>query len=305
MSKKITPEEFLQRFKRSYPDSEIELLNYTGISNKLGIKCKKCGKTFTKTRAREFLKSFSCCGAHNETKREKLEKIYAKSKEFDFVKVIDRNYFIVHHNTCGNDLKRTFSAALDNPFACKYCETIKKSNMRPMDDVQQEINERFNNTIQILEYTGQLKQCTYKCLKCGLIFKEKQICLMQSRGCPKCDRYKSMGERFIKKLLEDNNLIFEEQIGVKELPLQKFDFCVYKDGSPQYYIEVQGEQHFEKREIFKDSLKKIQERDERKREYCRKNNIPLYELIYRKGKFLNLDILPLSSTTISAKESTP
>ena len=72
MSKKIMPEEFLQRFKRSYPDSEIELLNYSGISSKLGIRCKKCGKTFTKTRAREFLKSFSCCGAHNETKREKL-----------------------------------------------------------------------------------------------------------------------------------------------------------------------------------------------------------------------------------------
>ena len=40
MSKKITPEEFLQRFKRSYPDSEIELLNYSGISSKLGIRCK-------------------------------------------------------------------------------------------------------------------------------------------------------------------------------------------------------------------------------------------------------------------------
>lgn len=304
MSKKITEEEFLKRFGRSYPDSKIKLLDYTGISNPLRVQCEKCGKIFRKPRAREFLTSFSCCGAHNESKKEKLQKIYSKSEDFDFVKSCDRNYFIVHHKICGNDFKRTYCSALDNPFACKYCNTIKKSNLLLLEEIQKRIDERFFGSIQILEYTGQLTQCTYKCLKCGLIFKQKQTCLMQSRGCPKCDRYKSMGEKIVRKILEDSHVDFKEQVSVGDLPLQKFDFCTYLCGQPQFYIEVQGEQHFEKREIFKDSLEKIQACDQRKREYCKENKIPLYELVYRKGKILNLDILPLSSTTISAKEST-
>jgi hypothetical protein len=115
---------------------------------------------------------------------------------------------------------------------------------------------------------------------------------MASRGCPSCNRWKSKGEVFIAHYLEEKGVNFEEQVKVPELGTQKFDFGIYKDGKIECFIEVQGEQHFEKREIFRDSLEVIQARDERKRAYCKEHNIPLYELIYKKGKFLNLDILP-------------
>ena len=115
---------------------------------------------------------------------------------------------------------------------------------------------------------------------------------MQSRGCPKCDRNQSMGEKKIRKILEEHQICFKEQVNVPELPLQKFDFGVYENDEIQYFIEVQGEQHREERVIFKDGLEKIQERDKRKRDYCSNHNIPLYEIIYQKGKLLNLDILP-------------
>ena len=41
MSKKITQQEFLSRFYRNYPNAEIQLINYTAISNPLEIECKK------------------------------------------------------------------------------------------------------------------------------------------------------------------------------------------------------------------------------------------------------------------------
>lgn len=291
MSKKITQDEFLQRYYRNFPEADITLLDYTAISNPLHLKCNRCGKIHYKTRARDFLNGSGCCITQIK-KIEKLKQIYSQSKNFEFVKQIDKDHFIVHCNTCGNDLIRVIQNSLDNPFACKYCDSVKVNNLMSIKEVQEKIDERFFGTIQILDYNGQLKKNHYKCLKCGLIFTQQQTCLMQSRGCPKCDRYKSLGEKQIQKILIENNIDFKEQVKVQDLPLQSFDFGVYEFGKLKYFIEVQGEQHREKREIFRDSLKKIQERDQRKRDYCNKNNIPLYELIYQKGKILNLDILP-------------
>ena len=292
MSKKITKEEFLTRFNRNYPEAKINLINYTAISNSIDGYCELCGKSFHYPRARNLLNNFNCCGRDNKSKLDILMNLYKQNNDFDFVKKVDKDHFIVRHNVCGNEIKRVISNSLDNPFACKYCDTSKTSNMLSISEVQEKIDSQFGGTIKILDYNGQLKKNHYKCLKCGLIFTQQQTSLMMSRGCPKCDRTKSLGERFIRNYLEERNLDFKEQVQVKELPLQRFDFCVYKNNSPAYYIEVQGEQHFEKREIFRDSLEKIQERDERKRKYCREYDIPLYELIYKKGKFKNLDILP-------------
>lgn len=305
MSKKITQEEFLTRFYRNYPDSRIEILEYTAISNTAKIKC-QCGKIFFQARARDFLNSFSCCGSEpNLTKIEKLKRFYEDSDEFDFVKQIDKDHYIVHHKKCHQDLTRVIASSLDNPFACRICGTHRDSQRLDISSVQKEIDKRFNGEIQILDYAGQLKKNHYKCLKCGLIFIQQQTCLMNSRGCPKCDRYQSNGEKQVRAFLKANGINFKEQVGVEQLPLQHFDFAVYNNKNELlYYIEVQGEQHREPREIFRDGLQKIQERDVRKRKYCLDNNIPLYEIIYQKGKLLNLDIIPIGSTTISAKEST-
>lgn len=305
MSKKITQQEFLSRFYRNYPEAEIEVIEYTAISNPAQIRC-CCGKVYSRNRAREFLNLFSCCGSNpNLTKLEKLKALYKDSDEFEFVKQTDKDHYIVHHKKCGQDLERVTSNSLDNPFACRICGTHRNAQKLDIGLVQERLDERFGGEIQILDYAGQLEKNHYKCLKCGLIFAQGQTSLMQSRGCPKCDRFQSNGEKQIRLLLQKHGTHFREQVAVDELPLQHFDFGVYDSaGKLLYYIEVQGEQHREQREIFRDGLEKIQERDERKRKYCLSNGIPLYEIIYQKGKLLNLDILPIGSTTISAKEST-
>lgn len=305
MSKKITKEDFLSRFYAIYPEAKIELLDYSSISNSLTIRCDCCGKEQHKRRAREFLNGFSCCGSHPEiTKIEKLKQIYKKNEDFDFIKQTDKGHFIVRHKVCGQDLIRVISNSLDNPFACKYCGARSKSQLASIQDVQKTLDELFRGSIQALDYGGAICRNHYKCLRCGLIFTQKHFCLLQSRGCPKCNRYKSKGKVFVAKLLEQNGVEFQEQAKVPELPLQSFDFCVYQNGEVAYYIEVQGEQHYDKVDIFRDSLDKIIERDKRKQKYCQEKGIPLYELVYLKGKIRNLDILPLDTTTISGREST-
>jgi predicted nucleic acid-binding Zn-ribbon protein len=292
MSKKITKEEFISRFKKVHPDAEFEVVEYTAISNKCTIKCLKCGREYTKTRARDFLNRSFCREEDFDRFKVALRRLEETNGEYVFIKK-HNNFLTIRHTKCGLEQQRAVQAVLDNPCSCEYCNTISTSQMLPIEEVQKRLDEQFNGEIKILEYSGQLEKNKYKCLKCGLIFTQQHTCLTQSRGCPKCDKNKSNGEKYIAKLLEQKGIKFEEQVGVADLPLQHFDFGIYDENdSLLYFIEVQGEQHREEREIFRDSLAKIQERDERKRKYCKENNIPLYELIYQKGKFKNLDILP-------------
>lgn len=296
MSKKITKELFLQRFYEANPNAEIEVLEYTAISNPGKVKCLRCGKEHTKNNCNYFISNYKCCDNHSEkTKYEILVERYSKNKDYTLVKKLDskKNTIIVRHNVCGNEFERSVQSAMGNLESCPYCNTTKFKNMLPKEEIQKRIDDAFSGEIQILDYNGQLEKNHYKCLKCGLIFKTDQISLMASRGCPKCDRNKSRGEIKMAQYLEEKGLTFKEQVSVLELPLQHFDFCVYdKNNKVLCYIEVNGEQHYFERTIFSDGLKKIQERDERKRQYCKKYNIPLYEIKWFKGQFKNLDILP-------------
>lgn len=293
MSKKITKEIFLERFKKSFPECEIEVLEYSAITNPVKVKCLRCGKEHSNKVASNLLKNYKCCIEYNKTKYDRLVNIYKEMPDYHLIKKLDKDNVLVHCDRCGNDISRNIQSCLASPKACKYCETSKKANSLTLEEAQSRIDEAFYGTIKLLTYKGQQENNTYKCLKCGLIFKTSQICLLGTRGCPKCDRFKSKGETFIANLLKQKNIPYKEQAQVDELPLQKFDFEVYNDQHQVIcYIEVQGEQHYKQNNFFKTPLEVVQERDERKREYCKNKNIPLYELIYQKGKFLNLDILP-------------
>lgn len=297
----------MSRFYFRYPQAKIEVVEYTAISRPAKIKCLKCGKILTRKIARQFLNGFDCCDSHIETRVDRLYRMYSKTN-FEIIRVIDKDNVIVKHSVCGNEQHRNIASCLDNPFSCKYCNTLSAKNMMSIEEAQQQLDKTFSGEILLLEYNGQLEQNYYKCKKCGKVFKRKQVCLLESRGCPSCSRMISVGEKTVRNLLQSQGISFLEQYRVPSLPNQRFDFAVIKgDNSVQYFIEVQGEQHYRVVDIWggEQGLKKRQELDQRKRDYCKSNNIPLYELILKKQKIMNLNILPFqSSTTISAKEST-
>lgn len=308
MGKKISKDEFLSRFNFRYPQAKVEILEYTAISRPASLRCLKCGKILNQRTARQFLNGFDCCGARDETHLQRLQRIYEDS-DFSIVKIVDKDNVIVKHNLCGCEKHRNIQSCLDNPFACANCDTRRTTNMSSIDDARKQLREAVGDTIELIEYNGQLEQSYYRCLKCGKIFKRKQNCMLVSRGCPSCDRQISIGEKVVKRALQEHNIRFVEQYRVPELPAQRFDFAVVNDKNEvQYLIEVQGEQHYRVVDIWggEDGLKRRQELDKNKKDYCERMGIPLYEILLKKQKVLNLDILPFqSSTTISAKESTP
>ena len=297
MAKKITLNEYIQRIRNLFPNAKFEVMEYTTISKPCKIKCLKCGNIRNYRKASNALKWNLCC--ENTNRMELAQQEINKLQDYSIVKKMSQQLIIKHHK-CGREFKRNLASVIKNANHCPFCNGNTGLALS-FDKAQNQINKEFFGTIKLLQYNAVRTQNTYKCLKCGLIFKQTQKNLLASKGCPKCDRFKSKGEIKIAKLLKENKVFYKQQVSFKDLSQgrQKFDFVVYKDqnyNKIDYMIECQGEQHYEEKSNIFDSLSVTQQRDERKRKYCKEKGYPLYEIKYKDGKLLNLDILPINNS---------
>lgn len=121
--------------------------------------------------------------------------------------------------------------------------------------------------------------------KCGRSFLAHPGQLSRNeRGCPYC--YSSKGEQAIREFLEKRNIKYREQVkfeDCKNINYLPFDFAVYSNDKLLYLIEFQGLQHYKAIDVFggEETLKKRQERDKIKSDWCLKNNIPLLAIPYK------------------------
>ena len=93
----------------------------------------------------------------------------------------------------------------------------------------------------------------------------------------------------IEAILKQNDMQYQMEYSFSDLladgshiPL-RFDFAVFDDdGNIDFLIEFQGEQHTQPSNgFFSDELVK---HDKMKKEYCKKNNIPLLCIYYQRGQ---------------------
>lgn len=100
-----------------------------------------------------------------------------------------------------------------------------------------------------------------------------------------CGCIRSRGERKINQILFENNIKFYTQYGfddLKQINKLRFDFGIFNDNDELIaLIEYQGIQHYQP-ELMPKEWKNAdpRERDEKKREYCKKHNINLIEIPY-------------------------
>ena len=167
------------------------------------------------------------------------------------------------------------------------------------------------NVRQDLEIIGKYKnnstpiEC--QCKICGYKWEVTPNKLTQGRGCPLCCSLKmSSGERYITKILQDNNIDFVSQKTFQNLKGKnnvclRFDFYL-----PEYNlcIEFNGQQHYEpvvfnhnksisKEEKLKqaqEKFKRSQENDEKKIQYCKQNSIELLIIPYYKKEDVEIII---------------
>lgn len=113
---------------------------------------------------------------------------------------------------------------------------------------------------------------------------------VQSCGCIST----SIGEMNIKKILEDNNIEYKEQITFNDLknikPL-RYDFGIYENGKLVRLIEFDGIQHFEEQDYFTHDLTSTKNNDIIKNKYSKDNNIPLVRIPYWERDKMTLEML--------------
>ena len=109
----------------------------------------------------------------------------------------------------------------------------------------------------------------------------------------------SRGEIKIFQILQQSGLEFSEQYSFSDLvsnngrPL-RFDFAVFDDQhNVDFLIEYQGIQHYQPKSVFGgySGLRKQQYNDMKKREYCKKHNIPLVIIPYWDEGRVNYDYI--------------
>jgi len=111
------------------------------------------------------------------------------------------------------------------------------------------------------------------------------------------DRRVSVGEKTISSILVTNGIEHKLQYTIsdcKDTSVLPFDIAITKENELLCLIEYHGIQHFVAVEFFggEAALKQTKKRDAIKRNYCRKNCIPLLEITYKEnledklGKFL-------------------
>ena len=120
---------------------------------------------------------------------------------------------------------------------------------------------------------------------------------VRSCGC----QTRSRGEVKIYEILTENNIPFTTEQTFTSCcfadtgALARFDFFV----NNKYLIEYDGEQHFISRNSgwnTEEGLKKIQERDNFKNQWCKENNIPLIRIPYTHLNLLTIEDLKLETS---------
>lgn len=106
-----------------------------------------------------------------------------------------------------------------------------------------------------------------------------------------CGCVKSKGEMIINQWLQDHNINFIPQYSHNDIILESgrrpfFDFAIINnDNSIKCFIEYNGKQHYEITGGWNDEnqLKLTKYRDQQKKEWCKKLNIPLYTIKYNEN----------------------
>ena len=108
---------------------------------------------------------------------------------------------------------------------------------------------------------------------------------------------KSKGELKIEEILKSLNIKYIPQYSFKDLkgtsqPL-RFDFAIFQEDELKILIEYQGEQHYNNFAYFnkRNDFQKRIGYDEKKRQYCKDNNIQLIEIPYWDFNIINKDYL--------------
>lgn len=242
--------DILDKIKTYCNDNDVTMINVRNIKRNgktrivITCKCNNCGQRYdirweTLQRQRYVGLCTSC--AHRECSKHKLLQVDQIIERFN-----KEGYTVV---TPKNKIKRRGKRSI-------YFTNVEIQNK--YGDVY---TTNCNNFCQNIEYYRELSNCD----------KKNEMLKNESRL-----EYK------VRKFLEQNDIPYKQEFRFMDCRGEKyplpFDFCLYYTDENKLLIEVDGEQHFRKDNLWADKFEAIRKNDRRKDYYCKKNNIPLLRL---------------------------
>ena len=277
-----------------YEDEE-----YLPVKTKITIYCKKhkTQKTFS---IGDLLRGRPIC--NDCRKEERNREYYKRLKQYcdklgyvliekDFISAKHPIHYICPNHP--NIIQESCYDVLIHNHKCPLCALKENGEKRRVseEDIKEELNKR-NLDLEKIERKDNTTWIYYRCRKHTQKVRKIQLSnFLNGGGCPLCKE--SHGERAIRVFLEGHNIKYETQKeikGCKDIHNLRFDFYL-----SQYNlcIEFQGKQHYNPSffiSIKKDEekglqdFKKLQKRDEIKRQFCKENGIKLLEITYKEEK---------------------
>ena len=296
MPRKLTNSEFLKRVFNTHGDNLTVNDRYINKKVKVETTCNICGHIWM-ANPESLWNGHGCPKCANNIKRtteEFKEIVYNLTQdEYEvlggYTSVNDK--ILMLHCICGNKFYTTpknFMSGHRCPnerytksaYSNMISQGDRNNRIRTLNQICEEEGYTLNS-----EYNGSRKKISVTHKQCGTTFEpiaHSFIC--RGTRCPICKR--SLGEECLNEILSDMNIDFKEQFKIKECrnirPLP-FDFAILKGERLIALIEYDGLQHFQKKfnvddTNFNEQLK----RDKIKDDYCKRNNIPLIRIKYKR-----------------------
>ena len=304
----LTKDEFIKKARLIHGDKyDYSKVEYTTNKIKVSIICPEHGE-FWQTPG-DHLKGRGCplCWRKKKTTEEyikQVRKIYGNKYIYDKIE-----YTNSHDKVCvicpkHGEFYLRADAFLSGE-SCPRCKADavkvkqKKSTEQFIKDARRIHGDKYDYSK--VDYINAHTKVCIICPEHGAFFQTPNLHL-SGRGCPFCQE--SGLEREMRVLFEENNIKFEKEKEfdglVGEKRNLKFDFYI---PSFKTAIECQGEQHFKSVDFFggDEAYEKRKINDDRKREYCKENNITL--LYY--GKTGGDDVIRNKTEILTKMEDMP
>ena len=301
MGKIKTKEEFLNELKNRFPFNEIEILDFSGASKPITYKCRTCNKVYYKNRANHLYENKTLCQicytARNSEVRNKFLYVLDKS-DFEVISQVGAisNPVRIRCKKCGRE-REVYQYNFIKDSAHRECPCCGRFSLKTEEDFVYRMGERAKE-YKIIFYKNFSSSVKFQ-HQCGFVFSQYPGNFLKGRGCPKCYGKISKGEQKIINWLESNNIYYERQKKFQDLsPYLTFDFYIPEKN---ILIEYQGQQHYEPIAAWggEEKLKVQQERDNKKRKFCKEKNIKLIEIPYWEQNSLEQFLLYLKGSTTS------
>ena len=180
------------------------------------------------------------------------------------------------------------------------CYQKERATQANMERVGSLVGKKFGKLTVICENgfithpSGKRSRIYYCECDCGNIVPTAQHQYLAYGDLTSCGCIRSKGEHQIEQLLKEHNISYIREYSfedlVDDLPL-RFDFAIFREDKLNALIEFQGEQHYNPSNGFYNET--IVEHDKMKIEYCKKNNIRLIIINYKRNYDIKYEDLRL------------